>query len=57
MLVGISYPAIYDWIQLCRTGIVGYLKDAFNYTDMLLIWSSIANCYYQQKNGPFDLLS
>lgn len=47
LLFGISYPAVYDWIQLCRTGIFGYLKDGFNYTDMLLIYSSIANCYYQ----------
>ena len=46
LLAGISYPALYDFLQLCRTGLFGYLKDGYNYTDMLLIWSSIAYCYY-----------
>lgn len=41
--VGILYPALYDFTQLIRGGLIDYLGDLWNYADMLYIWGSIVN--------------
>lgn len=46
LLVGIAYPALYDWSQLLKTGVIEYLGDNWNYIDTLFIWCSIANVVF-----------
>lgn len=42
LLCGTIYPALYDFSQMIRIGLTEYCSDAWNYTDMLYIWASIA---------------
>ena len=57
LAVGILYPALYDWSQMYRSGPAEYFSDAWNYTDLLYIWSSIGNIVAQNLSGPFALIS
>lgn len=44
LAIGILYPWIYDFTQMCRSGLADYLSDPWNYADMCYIYGSIANC-------------
>ena len=40
-----------------RSGPAEYFSDAWNYADLLYIWSSIGNIVAQNLSGPFALIS
>lgn len=55
LIIGIFYPWLYDFIQLCRGGVMDYLSDPWNYADMVYIYGSILNCILQFILGPFHI--
>jgi hypothetical protein len=55
LALGILYPALYDWSQMFKVGLVAYFTDPSNYADMLYIWGSILNIVLQSLFGPFIL--
>jgi hypothetical protein len=41
--VGLLYPALYDFMQMIRSGLAEYFGDPWNYADMLYIYGSVVN--------------
>lgn len=48
LVVGIIYPASYDFSQILKDGVREYFSHFGNYLDMLYIWSSIVNVILQR---------
>ena len=55
LAIGILYPAGYDISQMLRVGLSDYLADVWNYSDLLYIWSSVANVILQNVLDPFSI--
>ena len=55
LLAGILYPAIYETVQMVKTGFFDYLSDLGNYVDLLSIWGSVAMsiCHYEYTPYAF----
>jgi hypothetical protein len=56
LMIGTVYPALYDFSQIFRVGMKEYLLDPWNYTDMLYIWSSIAQVILHSILSPYHLV-
>lgn len=56
LAIGVLYPLCYEVVQLSRGGCADYLKDPWNYADILYIWGSVFNIIAQNVLGPFHLL-
>jgi hypothetical protein len=56
LAIGVLYPLCYELIQLSRGGCTDYLKDPWNYADILYIWGSVFNIIAQNVFGPFHLV-
>ena len=54
-MLGIIYPAWYDFNQLYRMGLTEYFSDFGNYSDCLYIWGSISNLFLQNMLGPYHI--
>lgn len=55
LALGIVYPWVYDFTQLCRGGLGDYLSDPWNLADVIYIYGSITNCILQLMYGPFHI--
>ena len=49
LVMGVLYPAIYDFVQFYLAGPTSYFSEFGNYLDMLYIWASISNTILQNK--------
>lgn len=49
LVVGVLYPAVYDFTQFFKAGPRAYFSEITNYFDMLYIWSSITNTILQRE--------
>lgn len=47
MAVGIIYPALYDLVQLKKSGFADYFGDFWNYSDLIFVYSGIINMVLQ----------
>jgi len=56
LLVGITYPTIYEAVQMYKTGIE-YLEDIGNYVDLVYIWGSVAMCFLHAHYTPYAFIS
>ena len=41
----LTYPCIYDLMQLKKSGIQAYLSDKWNYIDLMHIWGGFLNIF------------
>jgi len=57
LLLGVIYPALYEFVQMLKVGVGEYLADFGNYVDLIYIWGSIAMSMIHQELGPFHLIS
>ena len=56
LAVGVLYPFFYESTQAVRGGLVDYLRDPWNYADILYIWGSAINIVLQNVLGPYHLV-
>jgi len=43
IIFGVIYPAVYDMVQMYKTGIQKYFTQLSNYGDMIYVWGSVLN--------------
>lgn len=46
LAIGITYPACYEIFQVLKIGLIPYLKDTWNYADMIYVSLSLTNIYF-----------
>lgn len=52
LVLGITYPALYDWLQAYQVGLRAYLSEISNYLDAVYVWGGIINVILQ--NGTYS---
>ena len=54
MIISISYPFIFESIQLYKSGL-GYFNDPWNYIDFFFVYTSITNIVFQFTFDPSEI--
>lgn len=57
LLLGVVYPALYEFVQMLKVGPSDYLSDMGNYIDLIYIWGSIAMTFVHIELTPYHWIS
>lgn len=54
LIIGTTYPVLYDVVQITRIGFLEYFSDFWNYIDFVYMFSSIAQVVLHSMYSPHD---
>ena len=59
LLGGVAYPALYEFIQMCKNGPIDYFTDFGNWIDIIYIYGSVlmSQLHSAPDMGPYHYLS
>lgn len=56
MAVLLTYPMIYDMLQLCKSGPIDYFSEFWNYLDQCHIWLGYVNLIIQWNSDDDEIV-